>query len=131
MPQVILKMILSISCGISRVDRNIPIVVSDDGIGIAEIDQPLIFQRMFRAPSTSKMREGTGIGLYLIKKYIELMKGKIELYSEKGQGTSLIVTLPLSEKSIIEHNTDMDNADYKKPKILIVEDNRQNIRVHI
>lgn len=115
----------TISCGISRVDRNIHIVVSDDGIGIAEIDQPLIFQRMFRAPSTSKMREGTGIGLYLIKKYIELMKGKIELYSEKGQGTSFIVTLPLSEKSIIEHNTDMDNADYKKPKILIVEDNRQ------
>lgn len=115
----------TISCSINCIDRNIYIVVSDDGIGIAEIDQPLVFQRMFRSPSTAKMREGTGLGLYLIKKYIELMKGKIELYSEKGKGTSFIVTLPLSEKAIVRHDADVDNTDYKKPKILIVEDNQQ------
>ena len=115
----------TISCSINCIDGNIYIVVSDDGIGIAEIDQPLVFQRMFRSPSTAKMREGTGIGLYLIKKYIELMKGKVELYSEKGKGTSFIVTLPLSEKTIVRHDADMNNIDYKKPKILIVEDNQQ------
>lgn len=116
----------TISCGISLDDRNIRIVVSDDGMGIAEMDQPLVFQRMFRAPSTSKMREGTGIGLYLVKKYIELMNGRIELHSEKGQGTSFVITMPLSEKAFVEQTENcMDNADYNKPKILIVEDNLQ------
>ena len=116
----------TISCGISLDDRNIRIVVSDDGMGIAEMDQPLVFQRMFRAPSTSKMREGTGIGLYLVKKYIELMNGRIELHSEKGQGTSFVITMPLSEKAFVEQTESRtDNADYNKPKILIVEDNLQ------
>ena len=117
----------TISCGICRIDRNIHIVVSDDGFGIDEIDQPLVFQRMFRSPSTSKMKEGTGIGLYLAKQYIELMKGKIELYSAKGQGTSFIITLPLSENAALRHHEESDVADIgcKKPKILIVEDNQQ------
>ena len=116
----------TISCGISLDDRNIRIVVSDDGMGIAEMDQPLVFQRMFRAPSTSKMREGTGLGLYLVKKYIELMNGRIELHSEKGQGTSFVITMPLSEKNLAEQTeTGADLAGYNKPKILVVEDNMQ------
>lgn len=116
----------TISCGINLDGGNVNIVVADDGLGITEADKPLVFQRMFRAPSTSKMREGTGIGLYLVKKYIELMNGKIELYSEKGQGTSFVITIPLTEKSAEEHAAaDKDCADHKKPKVLIVEDNRQ------
>ena len=60
----------TISLGISSHDNEVEIVVSDDGIGIADIDQSLVFQRMFRAPSTSKLHEGTGLGLYLIKRNI-------------------------------------------------------------
>ena len=58
----------TISFGISPHEDHVEIVVSDDGVGISDIDQPLVFQRMFRAPSTSKLKEGTGLGLYLIKK---------------------------------------------------------------
>ena len=116
----------TISCGINLDDRNIRIVVSDDGMGIAEMDQPLVFQRMFRAPSTSKKREGTGVGLYLVKKYIELMNGQIQLHSEKGQGTSFVITMPLAEKVLVEQaESDTVHTDYNKPKVLIVEDNQQ------
>lgn len=117
----------TISCGISCVEHDVNIIVSDNGVGIAKIDQPLVFQRMFRAPATSKTHEGTGLGLYLAKKYIEMMDGSIELYSEKGQGTSFVVTLPLSEKPMAEtdSNVSIENTDATKPKILIVEDNRQ------
>lgn len=117
----------TISCGINSADGNATITVSDDGLGISETDKPLVFQRMFRSPSTSKLREGTGIGLYLVKKYIELMNGKIELYSEKGQGTSFVVTIPLTEKDAGEHSVTDDAIDVnnKKPKVLIVEDNGQ------
>lgn len=75
----------TISCGVSRIGDNVEIVVSDDGLGIEEADQPLVFQRMFRAPSTANLREGTGLGLYLIKRYLELMNGNINLYSRKAR----------------------------------------------
>ena len=68
------------------------IVVSDDGMGIEERDQPLVFQRMFRAPSTSHLREGTGLGLYLIKRYVEMMGGAVELYSKAGEGTTFAIS---------------------------------------
>lgn len=115
----------TISCGISGHDGNVEIVVSDDGIGIADIDQPLVFERMFRAPSSSQLREGTGLGLYLIKKYLELMHGTINLYSKEGQGTSFVVTLPVSDKVMPDSRPTVVPEDNKHPKILIVEDNIQ------
>lgn len=114
----------TISCGISRRDDEVEIIVSDDGIGISDIDQPLVFQRMFRAPSISKLKEGTGLGLYLIKRYLELMKGNIALYSKEGQGTAFVVTVPISDKASKIREAS-DEADSGKPKILIVEDNVQ------
>lgn len=115
----------TISCGISKQGGLAEIVISDDGVGISEIDQPLVFQRMFRASSTAKLHEGTGLGLYLIKKYLELMQGTINLYSKEGIGTSFIVTLPISEKIMTKDPifTNEENSD--KPKILIVEDNQE------
>lgn len=116
----------TISCGISMKGNNVEIVVSDDGIGIAESDKQLVFQRMFRSPSTSKLYEGTGIGLYLIKKYLELMKGNIEMFSHKGHGTSFFVTLPLSNNIVSNQNSlSIEAKDGNNPKILIVEDNPQ------
>lgn len=115
----------TITCGISKQGDNVEIVVSDDGVGIEETDQPLVFQRMFRAPSTSKLREGTGLGLYLIKKYLELMKGTINLYSKKGQGTSFIITLPITGKEVARKSDNSIGDDKDKPKILIVEDNAE------
>ena len=115
----------TISLGISRDGGEVEIVVSDDGVGIADIDQPLVFQRMFRAPATSGLREGTGLGLYLIKKYLELMGGNINLYSKKGQGTSFVVRLPLSEKVTPALPSNPGEIDDDKPKILIVDDNSQ------
>lgn len=114
----------TITCGISQNDNKVEIIISDDGMGIAEIDQPLVFQRMFRAPATAKLREGTGLGLYLIKKYLDFMGGSINLYSKEGQGTSFIVTLPLSEKEISTTSRE-EKVNPDNPKILIVEDNLQ------
>lgn len=115
----------TISLGISRQDDKVDIIVSDDGIGIADIDQSLVFQRMFRAPSTSKLREGTGLGLYLIKRYLDLMGGNITLFSKEGQGTSFEVSLPISENVISGNDKNVVPDTDGNPKILIVEDNIQ------
>lgn len=116
----------TISCGVARRDDQVEITVSDDGFGIADADQPLVFERMFRSATTSRMREGTGLGLYLIKKYLELMGGNIELYSKEGEGTAFVVSLPAKDaeniSKTIEKVTDLSSG---KPKVLIVEDNSQ------
>ncbi|MDE6109127.1 MAG: response regulator [Muribaculaceae bacterium] len=115
----------TISCGIARTEEKVEIVVSDDGLGIAEIDQPLVFQRMFRAPATSKLRDGTGLGLYLIKRYIELMGGNIKLYSREGQGTTFVVELPATEGDADAGTKKEPESNPALPRVLIVEDNRQ------
>ena len=115
----------TITLGISRRGESVEIVVSDDGMGIEERDQPLVFQRMFRAPSTSHLREGTGLGLYLIKRYVEMMGGAVELYSKAGEGTTFAITLPLSERIPAEIPERSADSDDSRERILIVEDNLQ------
>lgn len=115
----------TVSMGIRTADGKAVLVVSDDGMGIPEADQALVFQRMFRSPSTASLREGTGLGLYLIKNYLELMGGSIELFSRPGQGTSFMITLPLSDKIAATAAESADDARAGLPKILIVEDNSQ------
>ncbi|GAE83109.1 two-component system sensor histidine kinase [Bacteroides reticulotermitis JCM 10512] len=51
------------------------ICVSDSGIGIPQQDIPYIFQRFYQSPHTGIKKEGTGIGLYLVKTYTELHGG--------------------------------------------------------
>ncbi|MBD5229148.1 MAG: response regulator [Bacteroidales bacterium] len=115
----------TISCGIIELGDRVEIVVSDDGVGISDMDQPLVFQRMFRSPATAALREGTGLGLYLIKKYLDMMHGTIDLYSKEGQGTSFVVTLPVASTVAAEATAGDDTEVEGRPKILVVDDNMQ------
>lgn len=115
----------TVSMGIAVIGRDVEITVSDDGFGIAEEDKSLVFQKMFRSPNLSKKVEGSGLGLYLTKRYIEQMDGTIRLYSNKGQGSSFIVSLPLSEELIKKNVSETTSTTSGKQKILIVEDNSQ------
>ncbi|MBD5258750.1 MAG: response regulator [Barnesiella sp.] len=115
----------TISCGIIELGDRVEIVVSDDGVGISDMDQPLVFQRMFRSPATAALREGTGLGLYLIKKYLDMMHGTIDLYSKEGQGTSFVVTLPVASTVAAEATPGADTEVEGRPKILVVDDNMQ------
>ncbi len=78
-------------------DGSVEISVSDTGIGIAPEDQDAIFEE-FRQVGTdySQKREGTGLGLALAKKFVELHGGKIWVQSEVGKGSTFTITLPLS-----------------------------------
>lgn len=114
----------TISLGICSDGKNVEITVSDDGIGIPEEDQPLVFHKMFRSPSTLNIREGSGLGLYLIKRYIEAMNGRIELFSKSGEGSSFTISLPMTSQPEVKLN-EKSLGQSDKPKILIVEDNSQ------
>lgn len=69
------------------------ITVKDTGLGIPEEDQPHLFSTFFRAKNVSNI-QGTGLGLPIVKRYVNLLQGKISLKSVLGEGTEIMVTLP-------------------------------------
>jgi signal transduction histidine kinase len=78
-----------------QVDGSVEISVSDTGIGIAPEDQPKIFEEFRQVGSDYAHKvEGTGLGLTLAKKFVELHGGKIWVESEVGRGSTFRFTLP-------------------------------------
>lgn len=75
------------------------IEVRDTGIGIAEQDLPHVFERFYRADQTrSRETRGSGLGLSIAKWIAETHNGSIELRSRPGQGTTVIIRLPLTSE---------------------------------
>ncbi|QIH37169.1 PAS domain-containing sensor histidine kinase [Sphingobacterium sp. DR205] len=72
-------------------DKGCSISVKDNGIGIPKEDQVHLFEPFFRAHNTGNI-PGTGLGLNIVKRYIELMEGKMEFVSEVHKGTSFKVS---------------------------------------
>lgn len=72
------------------------IIIKDEGIGIPEKDIPYIFDRFYRVESArDRIRGGSGIGLTIVKRFIEAHKGSIKVISEENKGTTFTITLPL------------------------------------
>ncbi len=69
----------------------IMIEVRDKGIGISWEDQQHLFERFFRAQNAMNI-QGTGLGLNIVKKYLDLMNGEIEFSSELGEGSTFTIT---------------------------------------
>jgi signal transduction histidine kinase len=78
-----------------RDNGSVQISVMDTGAGIAEADQALVFEE-FRQAGGNYLRkaEGTGLGLALTKRFVELHGGSIRLSSTVGKGSTFVVTLP-------------------------------------
>ncbi|MCX8019974.1 MAG: PAS domain-containing sensor histidine kinase [Chitinophagaceae bacterium] len=68
--------------------------VTDRGIGISEADQQHLFTSFFRAGNALNI-QGTGLGLHLVKRYTDLLKGSLDLQSELNKGTRVTLTFPL------------------------------------
>lgn len=74
------------------------IKVRDSGIGIPKKDQKHLFEKFFRANNAINIK-GTGLGLHIVKRYLDLMKGSITFRSKENVGTTFIVTLPQEKHS--------------------------------
>lgn len=82
-------------------NNSIVLVVKDSGIGIEQEHLPHIFERFYQIDSsTTRSYSGTGIGLALVKQFVDLMQGRIEVESQVGQGTCFTLTIPQNNEPI-------------------------------
>jgi len=78
-----------------RVDGEVRVAVRDDGPGIALEDQVRIFEEFQQAAAGEEQREGTGLGLALSKRLVELHDGRIWVESAPGKGSTFVFTIPV------------------------------------
>ena len=81
-------------------NEDIRVEVRDTGIGIAGEDQEKIFEE-FRQVGRERSREGTGLGLTLTKRFVDLHGGRIWLESSPGNGSTFTFTLPVRRAAAV------------------------------
>ena len=85
----------TIFVNLTKENNNAKFVIKDEGCGIDIEDIPYIFDKFFQSDKSHKS-QGNGLGLTLVKEIVTLSKGKIEVESKLGKGTSFIVYLPIN-----------------------------------
>jgi DNA-binding response OmpR family regulator/nitrogen-specific signal transduction histidine kinase len=116
-----------ISVNLKMDENNVRISVEDNGMGIDNDEMKMVFIRFFQGRNSSVTKGGTGIGLYLVKKYVEMHGGSVDLQSHNG--TTFIITLPINDENAIpETASDMPVTEINAKEhecILIVDDNHE------
>ena len=109
--------------------------VSDTGIGMSEEFLPSLFELFTRERNTTLSKiPGTGLGMAIVKNFVDLMDGSIEVESELGEGSTFTITIPhkIADKDYTNRNIESSNAsdiDFKGKKILLAEDNELNAEI--
>jgi len=107
---------------------NMIITITDNGIGMSEEFQKRIFEIFERERNTTLSHiDGSGIGMGITKKLVELMDGTIEVESKQGEGSTFTVTIPCrkasEDDSLVKKNSNLCNKDcLNGVRILLVED---------
>lgn len=84
----------TIHLGAETDEDTVTLTVRDEGAGIAPEEQEKVFDRFYRASATSGVAPGTGIGLAIVKHFVQAQGGSVELRSALGEGSEFRVTLP-------------------------------------
>lgn len=109
--------------------------IMDTGIGMSQEYLEKIFESFSRERMTSSKISGTGLGMAIVKKYVDLLGGTIDVKSVLGKGSTFVVTLKYKladEKYYLnkqEENCEVDNAIFNGKHILLAEDNDLNAEI--
>jgi signal transduction histidine kinase/CheY-like chemotaxis protein len=111
--------------GVSEDDGSITVSVQDEGIGIEPEHHEVIFEE-FRQVDASVRREygGTGLGLALVKKFVELQGGNVRVESAPGRGSIFSFTLPVrSRAAVVSRSSDLAEKELRaSDRVVVVED---------
>ncbi len=118
-----------------RFINEIEISVKDEGIGIKPEDLPKLFHAFQQGKNAHGAKEGTGLGLVITKRLVELHGGQISVQSDWGKGTTFKFRIPMVVAGEVVDSADqllrvvsdqpVATADGEKPLVLIIEDNVQ------
>ncbi len=128
-----------INVTLSKNDNNNQLVVTvqDNGRGIPQDEHKMVWLRLYQGKNKNNTSQGTGIGLYLVKKFVSMHGGTVSLESAPKQGSTFMVKLPLSGDNLtvtstqaIDAKTSEDQKEHtsdiaSRPKLLIVDDNQE------
>lgn len=109
--------------------------VSDTGIGMSEEFLPSLFELFTRERNTTLSKiPGTGLGMAIVKNFVDLMNGSIEVESELGKGSTFTITIPhkIVNKDYTYRNIESSNEfdiDFMGKRILLAEDNKLNAEI--
>ncbi len=111
-------------------------IITDNGIGMSKEFLPHLFEEFSREHNTTQGGvEGTGLGMSIVKRLVEIMGGTIEVESEVGVGTTVTITIPhrISDSSamVSRMGVQMDPALFRGKRVLLVEDNELNAEIAI
>lgn len=133
------KIKLTITADVNNDDANLHFKVADTGYGIKKEDYDKLFEKFTRLETATQNEiEGTGLGLVITKKYVDLMGGKIWFESEYEVGTTFFVDVTqkiIDKKSLgliaepQKSDQEISYIDCSGKRVLIVDDNKLNIKV--
>ncbi len=116
-------------------DEGLRISVADTGVGIAEADQAIIFERFVQADgSTTRSNGGAGLGLAIVRELVELMEGEIRVESAVGEGSVFTFTMHAKPCAAPAAREPAPGPRRERPAtapldVLVAEDNRTNQRL--
>jgi len=110
-------------------------VITDDGIGMSDDFLPHIFEPFAQERRVGYESLGTGLGLPIVKRLVDMMDGTIDVESTLGKGSTFKVTIPwrsaenTSEESTNINDQELDITRLKGKRVLLVEDNELNMEI--
>ena len=128
---------LSVSWRAGKDDGSVTVIyrISDTGIGMSEDFVEHIFEEFSQEDHGARTQyKGTGLGMAITKRYVDLMGGTISVESRKGVGSVFTVELPMERADSPElkkSNSGLCKADLKGTKVLLAEDNDLNAEISI
>jgi PAS domain S-box-containing protein len=108
------------------VDGYVQVDITDTGIGIDQKDLPHIFDRFYRTEQAEVQAvDGSGLGLFIVKMFVELLGGEIWVESDLNKGSTFSFTLPLAVEAAIT----LPQGDAVGPKVLVVDDDEHILQL--
>tara|TARA_R100001369_G_scaffold92891_1_gene140937 strand:- start:10450 stop:13224 length:2775 start_codon:yes stop_codon:yes gene_type:complete len=114
----------------SKPTVGVELIISDTGPGLKQEETERIFERFYQVENLNKTYYGgTGIGLEVVQSFVELHKGKIEVKSEAGSGTSFRIILPKGPQHFAENEifTDVKEPDSQKERVNLLKSKKEDI----
>lgn len=108
-------------------------IIKDNGVGIGEEYQEHMFEDFTREKTISNKSEGLGLGLAITKRLVDRLQGEIEVESEVGKGTTVVITLPFRIVSGVDEGGEKvmstSEVSLEGKRVLVVEDNELNSEI--